>query len=788
MTKHLKLFSATPSAFFFAFILFSLILLHTASLQAAPKSTDSNQQRQQIAKLTAELNRLLQSYRQASSDQQPQIAQQLETIASERQQLLSEVVSDDPQTILKYALPAKAQKQFPENVQQKFEQWVHAQGELEIYFEDYEKAENNRLRYFLKQDSKRFELAVAGDKMPATRSGLPVFVEGVMLNKGNKPVIATSDEQLMLAAGGSGDPNTSTAPDALDYTFGEQRTAVFLVNFQDNPGEKPWTKAEIHDRFFTEVSQFFLETSYQQTWLTGDVYGWYTLPINSTDTCSSLDIGDAADAAAIANNVDLSQYDRYVYVFPTSSCGWSGIATVGGLQTRAWVNNAPYSKVPAHEMGHNLGLLHSQGLNCQGDVLNTNCAFVTYGDQLDTMGAKPGHYNAYQKERLGWLNQSNTPPLLTVDQAGSYAIELMETTTANAKALKIFKDIDPANGESRWYYVEFRQPVGEDQFISYSLDEANITNGVTIRLGTDHKADSSFLLDMTPDSDTSISQHTDLKDAALVSGKSYTDADTGLTITTEYTDSQTATVNVSYGGGSGGSACTHANPAITVSPSQSQWVKAGSQVNFTLSVTNQDNSSCSTSTFVMSAALPAGWSANSPQLSLQPGQSGSAVVSVTSATDAADGFYDIVLTASNQSQPSYSADTTATYVVSNGSSNSAPDAVNDNVTMSSTAPIVINVLSNDSDPDADPIYISALGSAAKGDVSVNADGTVLYTPAKRFKDTDSFSYTISDGEANDTATVNLTLQASSGGTDTSGGGTGGNGNGGGGKGGGKPAK
>ena len=52
---------------------------------------------------------------------------------------------------------------------------------------------------------------------------------------------------------------------------------------------------------------------------------------------------------------------------------------------------------------------------------------------------------------------------------------------------------------------------------------------------------------------------------------------------------------------------------------------------------------------------------------------------------------------------------------------------------------------------------------AKGRVSLKADGTLTYTPAKRFKNSDSFSYTISDGIDNASATVSITLQDSGGG-------------------------
>ncbi len=787
MTKPLKLFVTPSSALIFAFVFISFILFYAANIQAAPTSPDINQQRHKIAKLTAELNRLLQSYRHASSDEQIQIEQQLTHVASERQLLLGQVVKTEPQTVLRYALPDKVQQQFPDGVKQKFERWVHAQGELEVFFEDHEQVKNNRLQFYLKQEHKRFELSVAGDHHHKATSGQSVHVQGVLVNTGEKAIIATSEEQLMLAAGGSGDPDTSSAPATLEYTTGEQRTAVFLINFQDTPGNKPWSVADMNQRFFTQINNFFLENSYQQTWLTGDILGWYTLPVNSTDSCDQWGMADAADAIATANNVDLSQYDRYVYIFPNNSCSWSGFATVGGTQTRAWVNGVPYSKVPAHEIGHNFGLLHAHGLNCEGDVTDTNCVSITYGDQLDTMGAQPGHFNAFEKERLGWLNQSQTPPIVTVEQAGSYAIEHFESTSANAKALKIYRDIDPATGSNRWYYIEFRQPVGEDQFIVTDpyLNDANISKGVIVRLGSDNDGNSSYLLDMTPESTTFSGNFADLYDPALVAGNSYTDSATGLSITTEHTDSQSATVYVSFNGGGGGSpSCSYANPQLSISPIESQWVAAGSQVDFTVNVTNQDSSSCDTSRFDITSALPSGWSANTPQISLAPGQSGSAVLSVTSGTEAVDGFYELPVTVTNSNQADYSQSQTVSYVVSDGSANTAPDAANDDAVMTTVEPIVIDVLFNDSDADNDPIYISAVGSAAKGDVSVNANGTLLYTPAKRFKDSDSFSYTISDGQASDTATVSLSLQSSGdsseGDNTTKGGGNGG------GKGGGKP--
>ncbi len=777
MIKSLKL-SIHPYFFtLFALIFISLFVFHSNQAHATGKhksNASSTAKGNQLADLTTQLNSLLARYRHATVDQKAAIESQLVLLANERRTLLTDVAQHEPEIALTYALPDALKKQFPSHVQDLLEQRVAAEGTLEIFFEDNEQPENSRLHYYLKQDKQRFALAIAHNQQPTAKTGQKVVVQGFMFgteSDDEAPVIALNSDQLMLAAGASSDPTISSSPAILSNTFGEQRTAVFLVNFKDKPTEMPWTPSQVYDRFFTQISNFFMENSYQQTWLTGDVLGWYTANINSTDSCDQWAIAQAADDAAIANNVDLTQYDRYVYVFPFNTCSWSGFATVGGIQTQAWVRGDLFTKVPAHEMGHNFGLLHSHGLNCQGDATDTNCVSLTYGDQLDTMGAQPGHYNAYQKERLGWLNQGNMPTITTVQQSGSYTIEPIETNSSNAKALKVLRDTDPATGQNRWFYIEQRRSIGEDSFISSDpyLNDANINNGVIVHMGTEQDGNSSFLLDMTPESTTLSSNFADLYDPALMTGSSFTDSATGITFSNQYTTSQSAGIAISLNG-SPTVTCSRNNPQLTVSPVESQWLQAGATAVFTLAVTNMDNSACPSSTFLLSDILPSGWTSADKQLTLSPGQSGSSSIAVTSATNASDGFYSIAMSVLNMDASSYSAQTSVTYVVANTSTNHAPVAVDDSATMTQIAPITINVLQNDSDPDNDAIYIAGIGAASKGDISVNADGSLVYTPAKRFKGSDSFSYTISDGQASATAMVYISLQSSGGGGNTKGGG------------------
>jgi len=89
-----------------------------------------------------------------------------------------------------------------------------------------------------------------------------------------------------------------------------------------------------------------------------------------------------------------------------------------------------------------------------------------------------------------------------------------------------------------------------------------------------------------------------------------------------------------------------------------------------------------------------------------------------------------------------------------------PDAVDDNaVVAEDSGPNVINVLTNDSDPNGDTITITGDTQGSHGSVSFSAT-SVTYTPSANYNGSDSFTYTIDDGNGGtDTATVSVTVTA-----------------------------
>ncbi len=92
--------------------------------------------------------------------------------------------------------------------------------------------------------------------------------------------------------------------------------------------------------------------------------------------------------------------------------------------------------------------------------------------------------------------------------------------------------------------------------------------------------------------------------------------------------------------------------------------------------------------------------------------------------------------------------------------NYAPVASDDTITTDEDTAVTIPVLSNDSDPDNDPLSVNGVTQGTNGSVTLDASGNPVYTPDPDFNGTDTFTYTISDGQGGfDAATVTVTVGA-----------------------------
>ncbi|PKI17879.1 peptidase M11 [Colwellia sp. 12G3] len=626
---------------------------------AAGPATEDPRQRAQNQTLA--LAKLMANYRRADKSNKAKFLTQVLALAKERQALLAELIQTDPAAAVRTILPASVRKGMPDEVLAMLTEKQALKGELEVFYEDYEDPSLSRLHHVLKTENGRVELNLPKNaKANALQSGAKVQVHGWLFKHGGETIdsLAVSDEQdgLLVLALDSSTTTTSTTSTAsttqatLPNTLGEQHTLVLLVNFQDNANEQPWTVAQVQDMVFGTVNGFYQENSYGQTWLSGDVEGYLTLPINAT--CDFGTIDDYAQQAATDNGIDVSSYMRLVYLFPKNNdCGWRGQGTVGGTPSRAWINGEFNLLTIGHELGHNFGLHHAKDLDCGADIIGDNCASAAYGDNLDIMGKSTGHSNAFNKEQLGWLT-SDLGSIVIADVDGSYMLSAYETTFDGvAKGLKVRRGTDTTTGQPVWYYIEYRQALGFDSFLE---GKTGITDGVVLHLATEKDIQSNLLLDMIPNSGLS-----DLDKAALLLGVSYNDIEAGVTITTEWADSNGVSVNVIYSAQS----CVKGNPNLSLSPNESAWVAPGTTLAYSATVTNLDSAACASSDFSVAASLPAGWVASSNSLNLAPSASGAVPIDVTSASTAVDGFYDITINAQNSSDNNYNTSAVVSYVV-----------------------------------------------------------------------------------------------------------------------------
>jgi hypothetical protein len=254
------------------------------------------------------------------------------------------------------------------------------------------------------------------------------------------------------------------------------------------------------------------------------------------------------------------------------------------------------------------------------------------------------------------LDYGTSPPITTVQENGLYVIEPLETGGNGPKGLAILKSTDPTTGQQTWYYVEYRQAVGFDSFLETNN---NVLSGILVHTGSPSNGDSSYLLDMTPAS--GLQNWSDWSDPALVVGRSFFDPDSGVTISTVSVDSTGAVVSVNFAA----PACVHANPSVSISPSQGPMVLAGTAVTYTVSVTNNDPSNCVASSFALQANLPTEWQAAfaNSTLTLNPRTSASTHLTVTSPTTASRGTYSFRVSATNTAAATFTASSTATFVI-----------------------------------------------------------------------------------------------------------------------------
>lgn len=382
------------------------------------------------------------------------------------------------------------------------------EGTLEVVHGDNFASGQAQFRYRLITDEGALRLQFA-DQQPELPRSTKVRVRGT--RTGNSIDVAPGG---LEASGG-----------AVAAVTGTKKVAVILFNFSGDASQ-PYTPAYAQGIAFSNpdsVAAYYAENTWNQLALSGDVFGWYTIPSTNTD-CDWGKWGTQADQAATAAGVNLDTYDYIVYASTNAPyCGFAGLAYLPG--NRSWLNGAGGMSVyvMAHELGHNFATHHSSSLNCfsgAGRVplaaTMAGCTADEYGDPFSVMGSGNRLHTNFSRGNIGWLTPANTKD---VTVSGLYQLSPVESFDPNGvKALRIQR------APGSYLLLEYRQPYGT-HFDNFAPSDP-VVNGVTVRVVDDYSVlTQSKLVDTTASTATFL-------DASLGVDKDLVDPKTGVKITT----------------------------------------------------------------------------------------------------------------------------------------------------------------------------------------------------------------------------------------------------------------
>lgn len=322
------------------------------------------------------------------------------------------------------------------------------------------------------------------------------------------------------------------------------------------------------------LNQFYMENSYGAFGFSGDILGPKTVTNLGTCQQSAIDVIEKGWPDIFGKDYDhWMQYIGSAY----QSCGWGGIGGEGTAARPAygsWYNAESDCTVLNQEVGHNLGLMHSNSITCTGAPFADDpltCTGAEYGNRHTVMGSGCAHLGAYEKWYEGFFGGCNA---VRATVTGTYTLLPTEIPCDGVQALQIPmpkpRPFHNTQGTATVvnlskYYLELRTKT--------SIDGKEAGPFVLVTVGGDVPASNktsefTWVLDMDPTTPKTAE--------GMTAGKSFSDPAGGVSFSVQSIDATHATVDVTVTASSGPATCMDGSAFVGPGPAVCGTASGGS--------------------------------------------------------------------------------------------------------------------------------------------------------------------------------------------------------------------